>query len=313
MFNDFKTANYPNSLVSPELYARHLSRMLTGDVVDGLTVTPGSGLQVVLQPGNTLVRYGTTNVASARLVSLVNTFNLTIATADASNPRIDAVVVYIDNSVTLASNTADGQGAAKAMVVAGTPNASPVAPNAAAIQAAVGASNPYTVVANVRVNAGVSVISTGNITDVRSLAVRPSKAAFSAYPSASQTISAGAFTQLQCNTEEYDIGSCFDVITYRYIARVPGLHHFDGACALGGTGDTNRMFVTLYKNGSAFKRGSRVHASTTDTIASNVSADMNLALNDYVELFVWQNSGGTKTTANDPIQTYFNGHLVGGV
>lgn len=173
MFEDFKVANYSKALVSPELYARHLSRLFSGDVVDGLTVVPGTGLQVVLQPGNTFIRYGSSAVASARLVSLVNTFTLNIATPDVSNPRHDLVVVYVDTSVSLPGGTPttanlDGNGVAKAVVVTGTPSSSPNDPNATAIQAAIGSSAySYTIVARVRVNAGVSVIAANLITDLR--------------------------------------------------------------------------------------------------------------------------------------------------
>lgn len=152
MFDDFKVANYSKALVSPELYARHLSRLFSGDVVDGLTVVPGTGLQVVLQPGNTFIRYGSSAVASARLVSLVNTFTLNIATPDVSNPRHDLVVVYVDTSVSLPGGTPttanlDGKGVAKAVVVTGTPSSSPNDPNATAIQAAIGSSAySYTIV-----------------------------------------------------------------------------------------------------------------------------------------------------------------------
>lgn len=176
MYDNFKIVNYNNSLVSPELFARPLSRLFSGDVIDGLTVIPGTGLQVTLQPGNALIRYGTASVASAREVSLVDNFNLAIGTADASNPRIDLVVVYVDMAVTLPSGTPtsanlDGKGVAKAKIVPGTPNANPVAALPAAIQSSVGAANPYTVVAQVRVDAGVSVIATNKITDVRSKTV----------------------------------------------------------------------------------------------------------------------------------------------
>ena len=176
MFDDFKVANYSKALVSPELFARHLSRLFSGDVVDGLTVVPGTGLQVVLQPGNTFIRYGSSAVASARLVSLVNTFTLNIATPDVSNPRHDLVVVYVDTSVSLPGGTPttanlDGKGVAKAVVVTGTPSSSPNDPNATAIQAAIGSSAySYTIVARVRVNAGVSVVAANLITDLRTSA-----------------------------------------------------------------------------------------------------------------------------------------------
>ena len=173
MYDDFKVANYSKALLSPEMYARHLSRLFSGDVVDGLNVTPGTGLQVVLQPGNSFVRYGSSAVASARLVSLVNTFALTIGTPDVSNPRHDLVVVYVDTSVSLpggvpTSANLDGKGVAKAVVVKGSPSSSPSDPNTTAIQAAIGSSAySYTIVARVRVNPGVSVIATNLITDLR--------------------------------------------------------------------------------------------------------------------------------------------------
>lgn len=175
-FSNFKVANYPQALVSPEMFARHMSRLFKGEVIDGLTVAPGTGLKVILSPGNAFIRYGSAAVASTRLVSLVANFELSIGTPDASNPRIDLVVLYVDNSVVLPSGTPsngnlDGPGVAKAKIVSGSPSANPSAPNATAIQASVGAGNPYTVLAEVRVDkAPISVIAVDKITDVRAMA-----------------------------------------------------------------------------------------------------------------------------------------------
>ncbi|MFJ6416462.1 hypothetical protein [Paeniglutamicibacter sp. NPDC091659] len=182
MYDNFKTANYNNSLVSPEFYAKPLSRLFGGDVIDGLTVIPGTGLQVTLQPGNALLRYGSAAVASARIVSLVADFNLAIPTPDASNPRIDVVVIYVDNAVNLpvvnganppTSANLDGPGVSKAKIVSGTPAATPVAPTSVAIQASVGAGNSYTVLAQVRVDPGVALIAANKITDVRNMVQMP--------------------------------------------------------------------------------------------------------------------------------------------
>lgn len=175
MFDDFKVANYPNVLVSPEMYARHLAFMYDGDVINGFTVGPGTGLQVVLQPGNALIRYGSYSSESARIASLVGaTFTQAVATADASNPRIDRLVLYVDNSVNLPAAPGvanlDGPGVVKVALVKGTPAATPAVPNATAIQAAVGAGNPYIPIADIRVNAGVTVIAANVITDRRSIA-----------------------------------------------------------------------------------------------------------------------------------------------
>lgn len=91
---------------------------------------------------------------------------VTINTSDTSNPRIDCIVLYVDLDEDT-TNTANNPGIAKLVSVAGTPAASPTVPNDAAIKSAIGTSNPYAVLANVTVPAGVTQITNANITDVR--------------------------------------------------------------------------------------------------------------------------------------------------
>lgn len=175
MFDNFKLLNYSNSLVSPELYARHLSRLFTGNVVDGLLVVPKTGLTVTLPSGNGFIPYGSGATASNREFSLVADFDITLDTADASNPRIDLIVIYVDMGVSLpggvpTSANLDGRGVVKATFVKGTPNASPVDPTVGAIQTKIGASNPYIVVAAVLVDALVGTIAANKITDRRVIA-----------------------------------------------------------------------------------------------------------------------------------------------
>ena len=203
MYDNFKTANYSKALVSPEIYARPLSRLFTGEVIDGFTVVPKTGLTVTLKPGNAFVRYGSTNVASARLVSLVADFDLTHDAKDVSNPRFDLIVVYVDNAVSLPSGTPtnanlDGPGVAKAKIVKGVPNATPVVPNDTSIQARVGAGNPYIVVASDRVDA--AVISSDKITDVRVLA--------------SANLAPGTVTSAKLSTTAGEIGGAWTTWTY---------------------------------------------------------------------------------------------------
>ncbi len=175
MYDNFKILNYSYSLVSPELYARHLSRLFSGNVVDGLLVVPKTGLTVTLQNGNGFIPYGSGATASNREFSLVADFDITLDTADASNPRIDLIVIYVDLAVTLpggvpgAANL-DGPGVVKATFVKGTPNASPVDPTVGAIQTKIGAANPYIIVAAVRVDATVTTIAANKITDRRTFA-----------------------------------------------------------------------------------------------------------------------------------------------
>jgi hypothetical protein len=91
---------------------------------------------------------------------------VTITSNSSGNPRIDSVVVYEDLAV-VSSASNNNPGALKFIVVAGTPAGSPSAPSGGTIQSAVGAGNPYYVLANVAVANGFSTITNSNITDRR--------------------------------------------------------------------------------------------------------------------------------------------------
>lgn len=93
-------------------------------------------------------------------------YNLAIAANVSGNDRIDCVVAYIDLSV-VSSVSNNNPGALKFMDVQGTPNVSPVAPDGTAIQAAVGAGNPYYILSNVLCANGYGNIVNANITDER--------------------------------------------------------------------------------------------------------------------------------------------------
>jgi len=90
--------------------------------------------------------------------------NITINANNSGNPRIDAVVLYVDLSATPNS---DASNVLKSIVVQGTPASSPVAPTDNEIQTAIGSGNPFLRLANVYVANGASSITNANITDTR--------------------------------------------------------------------------------------------------------------------------------------------------
>lgn len=92
--------------------------------------------------------------------------NVTVTAAHATLPRKDRLVAYIDLAL-ITSATTNNLNALKFLVVAGTAASSPVVPTSGAIQTAVGASNPYIVLADVNVAAATTTIVTANITDAR--------------------------------------------------------------------------------------------------------------------------------------------------
>ena len=90
-----------------------------------------------------------------------------VTTANSANPRIDAVVIYIDTNVAASQTVANNENRTKAVVVPGTQATNPSAPTPSQIKAKIGASNPYEVIAEIRVNAGTTTILDSVITDRR--------------------------------------------------------------------------------------------------------------------------------------------------
>lgn len=100
----------------------------------------------------------------------------TVSANASGNPRIDVIVAFVDLTVVDDTNS-DNPGALDFMIVAGTPAATPAAPDDAAIQAAVGASNPWVALAQIDVANGFSSITDSDITDLRPMAFTPQRVA----------------------------------------------------------------------------------------------------------------------------------------
>lgn len=121
----------------------------------------GADMSVDIAVGKAFVRKTGTNTYPVYNDAIVNK----LVGANASgNPRIDSIVLYIDLA---ASANATSTNVATFAVVAGTPAASPSAPDDTAIGTAIGASNPYIVLADIAVANGASSITNANITDRR--------------------------------------------------------------------------------------------------------------------------------------------------
>lgn len=90
-----------------------------------------------------------------------------INTANPANPRITSVVVYVDKGASTSASPPNNPGIVKFITVDGTPAASPVAPSAGTIQTAVGAGNPYIILANITVATGATQILNASIADQR--------------------------------------------------------------------------------------------------------------------------------------------------
>lgn len=152
-----------------------LKRSLQGEVVEGLNVSANDvpNMSVNIAAGTGLIATGSGSTGYKYEVGLDATENVAVPTANGSNPRNDLVVLWVDKSITPSqSYTNNSNGILNISVVSGAPSTTPADPSIAAIQAAVGAANPYIILARIAVGAGVTQISGGNVSDLRSI-VKP--------------------------------------------------------------------------------------------------------------------------------------------
>jgi len=134
--------------------------------------------------------------------------------------------------------------------------------------------------------------------------------AFSATQSVSQNIATGTLTKLTINSEEFDTASCYDNATnYRFTPTVAGYYQVNGFCAFGTTVSTS--LITIYKNGSRFKDGILGSSTASTNQGAGVSALIFMnGSTDYVELYMFQNSGLTVAVSPNSFATYFQASMV---
>lgn len=158
-------SNRDGGLTNEEGHYRFHVKAWNGNVLAGFAAVQNSplGMSVLVGEGDAKVNY------SGYGYTVWNDANVsvTVTTADPSNPRIDRLVCYVDRGNTPQSVTPNNPGIPKFMLVPGSPAGVPTRPNNAAVNAAVGASNPWFDIADIRVNAAVTTISNSNITYTR--------------------------------------------------------------------------------------------------------------------------------------------------
>lgn len=132
-----------------------------------LAVSAGSGMSVRIAAGDGII----STPSSGKRIQSDAVETVTITAANATYPRIDSVVVYIDSAIAPTTAVIDNvNGILKFAAVAGTPAADPKAPAESMIQAAIGAGNRYMVLADVKVPNGATSMNTATFTDRRKVA-----------------------------------------------------------------------------------------------------------------------------------------------
>jgi len=157
---------------------------------------------------------------------------------------------------------------------------------------------------------GTTYLTDASVTQVKlGTNVAGTGPAFGAYAVATTSIPSATYTKITYDTEEFDTNNNF--ASSRFTPTVAGYYQINGGFAtLAGSG---LMLATIFKNGGAFKTGNQVTASSFGVQSCVNSIIYFNGSTDYVEIYGFQSSGSTVSTAGSTVlYNYFNGCLLRG-
>jgi hypothetical protein len=125
---------------------------------------------------------------------------------------------------------------------------------------------------------------------------------FRAYRTAAQSIPSTAWTKVQYNTEEYDIQGEYDHVTnFRFTAAKAGKYLVTAICGLDSLSDGKAVTLVVVRNGdmTTWVGARRLVTATTGAaggLCFSGSGTMNLAANDYIEIYIYHTDTAAKNT-----------------
>lgn len=133
------------------------------------------------------------------------------------------------------------------------------------------------------------------------------------YRSAVQSIGNAAFTAIQWNNETFDTDGIHDNVTNntRLTAAVTGKYLVTGHVGFAGSAAGTIRVARILKNGTTgYDRYDALPSATAD-LGLVVKALVDLAAADYVELDVYQDSGGSLNTSGSEVYMHFQMVYIG--
>ena len=154
-------------------------------------------------------------------------------------------------------------------------------------------------------SAGVNVAtftSTGMISNVGA-------PAFSAYASSNQSITTG-WNKVALNAKEFDTNNNFNTSTNRFTPTVAGYYQISGGVAGVSAITTGEYLISIYKNGSEYKRGIDIPNGASLYSLQVSSLVYFNGSTDYIELYCYNNAGSPTPLYGQTWATYMTGSMV---
>ena len=136
----------------------------------------------------------------------------------------------------------------------------------------------------------------------------PKQSGCKAYRNTSvQVISNGALTKVELNAESYDTQSEFDITTnYRFTTKIAGKYLVIGQVQYEGTIADKLQNAYIYKNGASVAFGIDTPNINGSQITTRAIDIIELAIDDYLELWTYQDSGGDLNVRYNQDRTYLS-------
>ena len=132
--------------------------------------------------------------------------------------------------------------------------------------------------------------------------------AFSAYANAGTSLTNNAFTKVLFQLEEFDTNSNFASSTFT--PTVAGYYQINAVVGSGGFG-ANQSNINIYKNGTKYKTSSNQTVNNLYSLSISCLVYCN-GSTDYIEIYVFQNSGAAITSQNNSTDSWFTGCMLRG-
>ena len=137
---------------------------------------------------------------------------------------------------------------------------------------------------------------------------------FSARLSSGQSISSGTYTKINFNSEDFDTHGAHSNGRFTCPSGKAGKYFFNGFFSVDDIRERDRNQFKFYKNGANSNFGFGYHRlvdqNNNQIITTHMSAIIDLAVGDYVEMYGFHNDGSTQQIEHTEGLTLFQGFRI---
>lgn len=131
------------------------------------------------------------------------------------------------------------------------------------------------------------------------------------YRTTDQAVNNNTYTKIQFDAETEDESASYDNSTnHRFQPKISGRFKVEANSEILSITDGSNFELCIYKNGSLFSKEIKI-VGGSGTIGGGISDELRLTTSDYIEIYIFQNSGTTKNLAGGSTKTFLRSSWLG--